>query len=263
LADLGSDGVPPELLEHLAACPVCMAAWSAAVEQRHHDLAAAPERREGLVGRIRAHRHLPRELGGLAAAALLLFILLPKQGERAAMPAAESAVLQQLGEMSQVGLVYPRVDRFGAASRTEYRSGAQPGPDADLSQWAERFRRQPSDTTAAFWLAAGHLGQGRLDHADDVLRQALSHTPQANELRHLAAIVAYRRNDLAAASQHLDLLLREYPDDQLAAFNRAVIAIESGRSGDLCAVLDQVTLYTARPALKHRALQLAHEAGCR
>lgn len=263
LADQGSDGAPRDLLEHLAACPECTAAWSAAVEQRHHDLGAGEARRAGLVGRIRARRYLSRELGGLAVAALLLFILLPKHGERPGTDGAESAVLSRLGEMSQVGLVYPRVDRLGTASRTEYRSGAQPGAETDLTLWDERFTSQPTDTTAAFWLAAGYLGQGRLEHAEDVLRRALAHSPRASGLRHLAAITAYRRNDLASASHDLDMLLRDDPGDQLAAFNHAVIEVESGRAVDVCAVLDQVAQHAGRPALKHRALQLARDAGCR
>lgn len=263
LADGGPAAVPDEVLAHLAVCPACSAAWGAAVEQRHHELAAGQHRRGGLTGRPWFRRHLAWEAGGVAAAALLLFILLPKQGVRPEAGVAESAVLGQLGELSQVGLVYPKVDRFGAAPRTEYRAGARPDADLDLSLWAERFRRDPTDTLAAFWLAAGHLGQGRLEQADDVLRHALNHAPRANELRHLAVITAYRRNDLAAASRDLDLLLQEYPDDRLAAFNRAVIAIESGRAVDVCAVLAQVAEHTGRSALRQRALQLAQDAGCR
>jgi len=262
LADCGPDGAPPGLLEHLGSCAQCHAAWSAAVEQRHHDLAAVAPRDRRLAGRNRSRRELWGGLGGVAAAALLLFVLLPGRDARQESGSAETAVLLRLGEMSQVGLVYPRVDRFGDAPRTEYRTGQRPGPDTDLSPWTERYRSQPGDTTAAFWLAAGCLSLGRVDQAEDVIRRALALSPQANELRHLAVIAAYRRNDLALASRHLEVLLHEYPDDPLAALNRAALAIESGRPAGVCEALERVARHTARPALRQRALQLAHKAGC-
>ena len=81
LTDRGSDGARPELMEHLAACPACLAAWSAAVEARDRELAAldaaaAELPRGSSVSRRRSwpqpHR-LAWGLGGLAAAALLFF----------------------------------------------------------------------------------------------------------------------------------------------------------------------------------------------
>ncbi len=183
-------------------------------------------------------------------------ILLPRQIVPVVLDEARIPVLQRLGEMSHVGLVYPRVDDLGETSGTDYRAGGQHGSAPDLSAWAERLAGQPADTNAAFWLAAGHLGQGQIDRADDVLRRALNQTPTARDLRHLAAIVAYRRNDLDAARSALDTLLQMRPDDQLAAFNLAVIDDESGHGADARAAFERAA-GADNPALQRRAADAA------
>jgi hypothetical protein len=261
LTDRGSDGARPELLEHLAACPACLAAWSAAVEARDRelaalDVAAAELPRASSVSRRRSWpqpRRLAWGLGGLAAAALLLFVLIPQQPDSPAPSGPQDRLQHRLGGLSHHGLVYPRVQALGATPITDYRAGLTNGAAIDLSVWSERFAADAADTEAAFWLAAGFLSRGQIDHADDVLRRALRRTPQDRDLRHLAVIAAYQRSDLAAATDTLRAILHTHPGDDLARLNLAVIDQETGGSAEMRAALTAIAADSRQPALQARA----------
>lgn len=266
LVDRGSDGVPAELLEHLAACPECMAAWSAAVEERDREMAGIAvltPRPTRIVGRRRSHRELLWGAGSLAAAALLLVLLLPRTGSHPDVAGSDLQVLQRMSELSHSGLVYPRVTQLGPSTGPEYRAGGHTGRTVDVSPWVVRFAADPADSVAAFWLAAGHLGNGQLDLAEDVLRRALKRTPLVRELRQLAAIVAYQRNDLDAATRQLQALLRDHPADRLAAFNLAVIGYESGQRAEVRTVLEDVAGDSGQPVLQMRSQQILQQMDSR
>jgi tetratricopeptide (TPR) repeat protein len=268
LIDRGADGVRPDVLQHLAGCPACMAAWSAAVEHRDRVLAAAtvpeaiPRRVTVVTGgrrRLRPRRGFAWGLGTLAAAALLLLVLLPRDATDPLPTGPQDRLQQRLGGLSHTGLVFPRVHELGAVPVTDYRAGATNGAVIDLTPWAERLAREPADGEAAFWLTAGFLGRGQIDHADDILRRALRTAPQALDLRHLAAIVAYQRSDLDAAVATLAAILRDHPGDALAQLNLAVIAHEHGRGQDHRATLLAIAADDRRPALQARAAQLLQQ----
>lgn len=255
LVDHGSSKARPELLAHLAACPACLAAWSAAVEARDRELAAVG------VGAVSWRpRRRPRELawgvGGLAAAALLLVLLLPRGGVDPAEGEHDARIQQRLAGLSHVGLVLPRVPVLGATPITDYRAGLTNGAVYELGPWAERFAADTGDTEAAFWLAAGHLGRGQLDLAEDVLRRALRRAPGARDLRHLAAVAAYQRSDLVAAEQTLRVLLADDPGDRLAQLNLAIIGLETGEVEPHRAALRALAADPRQPALQVRARQL-------
>jgi len=264
LADRGSEGAPPELLDHLAVCPQCMAAWSAAVEHRDRSLAESTTAPGSTVrgSRLSGQRRprIPREWfwgsGGLAAAALLLALLFPRDGSRDVANPSEQLVLDRLARLSRTGLVYPRVPALGATTNEDYRAGGDVGGAVDVSPWLERFGADPADTSAAFWLSAGYLANGQLDLADDVLRRAQARTPRARELRELAAITAYRRNEIETARELLGAILRDSPEDHLAAFNLAVIQLETGRQTEARTVLERLADDHGEPDLQRRATQL-------
>ena len=100
------------------------------------------------------------------------------------------------------------------------------------------------------------------DDAADVVRRALRLSPRARELRHLAAIAAYRRNDLASASESLDALLRSSPRDDLAALNRALIEVEAGERDGGCGVLNELAAAAADPMVRQRARELVTQFAC-
>lgn len=253
LADLGPDEARPELLAHLAGCAACLAAWSAVVEHRDRELAAvtATAPRAKVVVLRRAWG-----TAGLAVAALLLFLILPREIAGPSAEGPEHRLQQRLSSLSHTGLVFPRVLDLTGAPPADYRAGATNGAGLDLSVWADRFAADTGDTEAAFWLAAGHLARGQLGLADDVLRRALRRSPQAIELRHLAAIAAYQRSDLPGAVSELQAILRDHPGHALARFNLAVIAVETGEASEVRPVLEGLAADPAHPALQTRARQL-------
>ncbi len=274
LVDRGAESAAAGQLAHLAACPACLAAWSAAVEERDRGLAAAPvevaaQRRPVLASRSRRRpaRTFAWGLGSLAAAAVLLLALTPRElsdppAERAG-DGPELRLQQRLSNLSHHGLVFPRVAVLGSAPIADYRAGVTNGQAIDLSDWAARFDADPGDAAAAFWLAAGLLARGQLDRADDVLRRALKRSPQATDLRQLVAIAAYQRSDLAGAAAALRAILRDEPGNKLAQLNLAIIDHEAGDRAAARAALEACAGDPTQPAAQARARQLLQESDIR
>ncbi len=264
LAEQGGVPASEQTLAHLAVCAECLAAYGEAVRSRDGILAgerpavpAVPRLR--VVPRRRRWGKAAWSTGGLAAAAVLLVLLMPRQPEVFGPGDPRFALQERLAELSGAGPVYPGVERVAAGAATRYRSGgdaATPGIDALLQPWAERFGADPADSDAAYWLSAGYLASGRLNYADDVLRRALQRHPDAAGLRHLDAVTAYRLNELDRAEDALRAILARRPADGVARFNLALIAFETQRLDEARTALRDLAADEANPAVQERARQL-------
>ena len=266
LAERGRDHVDAAVLAHLAGCGDCLAAYGEAV--RCHDArlagAAADSRTPvpapvRLVPRRQRWGKVAWSTGSLAAAAVLLILLMPRDPGSFGPDDPRSALQSRLVEMSADGPLLPGVEQLTGGEGPRYRAGtdAAVGDLGELlTPWARRFGSDPADTEAAFWLSAGYLASGRLNYADDVLRRALQRHPQAVGLQHLDAVTAYRLNELDRAEAALRRILAARPTDGTARFNLALIEVETQRVEQARLVLTELAADADQPAVQARARQL-------
>ena len=263
LAELGHEQADPELLAHLAVCAPCMAQYGEVVRSLDAELVssdgvlasvaqATPVRRSPAP---RRGRRLAWAAGSVAVAAVLLFFLLPLGPGTLAPNDPRSIVTARLVELSIEGLVYPGVSELSDESSVRYRSGGSPSAleVEAVDGWSSSFTSDPQDAQAAYWLAASHLADGKLQAADDVLRRALEKNPDRSELLHLEAIVAYRRNEVDRAQISLQRILRSNPDDSWARFNLATIQSETGEHESARAVFEELAAEDGSELLQVRA----------
>lgn len=256
LVDRGVDAVDPDVTAHLASCPECFAAWSAAVQERDAQLAGASVA-VAPSGKGRSRRSW-YAVGSLAAI-LALAILIPRF---TAAPGPAGLVQDQLASLSREGMIYPRVEVLEVAVPTQYRSegGAE---SVDTTPWSARLADDPTDNDAVYWLAASYLAGGRPTLADDLLRQTMTTNPREADLRELAAVAAYRINDLARAEELLADLLAERPERERARFNLALVRLETGRVEEARPELEALAAGAEVPAVRQRALGLFKDLGAR
>jgi tetratricopeptide (TPR) repeat protein len=264
LVESGPEAVPAAVLAHVAVCPHCLASWGEAVEGLDRILAdavpEAPPAPVRLPVRPR-RRQWVWATTALAAAAVLLVLLLPRDPETSLPGNGPDLLRARLSELSADGPVYPGVARLSANGDTRYRAGNGASAEADalLAPWQDRFAADPADSDAAYWLTAGHLAAGRLNFADGILRRALQRHPDATALRHLDAITAYRMSDLERAEATLAGLLADNPDDDLARFNQALVLSETGRVDEAVGLLEALAGGDGSEAVKVRAARLLEE----
>lgn len=266
LAERGRDHADGAVLAHLAVCADCLAAYGEAVRCRDAELAGVavetgapapvPVR---LVPPWQRWGRVAWSTGSLAAAAVLLILLLPRDPGGFGPDDPRSALQARLVEMSGDGPLMPGVEQLVGVEGPRYRAGTDASAgdlDELLTPWARRFGSDPADSEAAYWLSAGYLASGRLNYADDVLRRALQRQPQAVGLQHLDAVTAYRLNELDRAEAVLRRILAARPADGVARFNLALIEVETRRIEQARLVLDELAADAAHPAVRVRARQL-------
>lgn len=262
LAESGPEAMDPELLAHLAVCPRCLAAYGDAVQCLDEVLAErvplAPVARSRVVPLHRRRSNQVWGAGALAAAAVLLVLLMPRNPAIFAPEDPRTELQTRLSELSVEGPIYPGVIRLAAAGNERYRAGGPVTAEADalLAPWQERFAADPADSDAAYWLTVGHLAAGRLHFADETLRRALQRHPHATSLRHLDAITAYRLSDLERAEAALLGLLADRPEDDFARFNQALVLSETGRTDEARAILSILADEAGSEVLRTRVRQL-------
>jgi tetratricopeptide (TPR) repeat protein len=90
------------------------------------------------------------------------------------------------------------------------------GQHVEAEASARRARSNGANSPAATYLhATTLLASGRFDEAEATLRDTLRQDPTfADAQQNLAQLIWMRSGDLAAASDHLDATLRQYPDKQ-------------------------------------------------
>jgi len=175
-----------------------------------------------------------------AAAAIALALWLPAR-ERAPSPArvpepARSIMTRMLSEDGYGGLLYapeylpePR----GTRGRPETNS------DPVLQQFRDEFGARLDDPAIAFWLVAGAIAGGELRLADTYLADASHAHPQDVRFENLAAILAYKRGDLADAERRLRTAAAR-DTSGVARFNWARVLREMGRPDEAQGVLEEL-----------------------
>ncbi len=266
LAEHGHKQADPGVLAHLAVCPACMGAYADAVRAIDARLAGAgtsAAEQPAPVLRLlpRRRRRAAPVFGGLAAAAVLLLMLLPLVRDGGDLPDPRAGVQERLVRLSTSGPLYPGVERTVTDGEPRYRDGGETDLAGLIDPLRADFEAHPADADRAYWLSAGYLAAGRLATADDVLRRALQHHPDDVALRQLAAIAAYRLNELDRAESEFEAVLARRPRDAAARFNLALIRVETGRAEAARAVLDTLAADAANPAVQARARALLERLG--
>lgn len=247
LAAVVEDGASDAgLLRHLAACPRCLAVYGEFLAARRRwftDPAVQTPNPElvqvGLAigapappARPRRARHTlsiaARPAAALLAAASLAVLVLSDTPRWPSASRIEDGQRQLLGdrmrEDSHGGLLYgddliPRAPGVRGA-------GTNPAVRSALGEILDRYERAPSGD-AAYWLVGGLLASGRTRDAEPYLRESLAAFPEDSRLWNLAAILAYKSNDLAGAEGHLRSALR-LERSAAALVNLAIVRSQQG-----------------------------------
>lgn len=262
---LAEGRLPPATREpairHLARCRACMAAYADAVRYRAAWLARpeeflpadAPPRAApaaGAPGRF-VRTTAPRSSSWLALAAGVAVALVAWRGGwlggsprgDVRVPAAIRAVLDRA---STRDLILPGALPRAAGPR--YRSG-EPADDLDfrvvLGERMSAYERGDRGIENTYAVAAGQLAAGHLETARGLLREGLAAHPDAPRLRVLSAVLAYRENRLGDSEAQLIAARRLAPEDPVAAFDLALVLLESGRANEGRTMLER--LLASRP----------------
>lgn len=281
LVDQGPDAVDAAVVEHLAACAECRAAWAEAARYRgarelHGDRYAVPEHLASLAREMHGAAAPAQKLvsktsrrfwrpapalsagGALLAAVLALVILFPdlRGGDAGSDPSHET-ILTHLEAQSGWGMIYPGATGAGEAGRPVYRSGD--GVDSELLRAIEiaeaDWRADSEDPDKAWWLAAAYASAGRLGLASDLTHQALRDHPEHLRLLHLQAITAWQLSEFDRAEHALRRILARAPADSVALFNLALVQLDTGRADEAEPVLRALAAGSAHPLLQDRARQ--------
>ena len=227
---------------HLARCRRCMAIYAgfveASLESSLSEVRVPSEWKEEALrlqkptsGNSRTWTRT-RALTGSVAAALVVvavtWFFWGRSPERGSIPSSiQTPLTAQLRADSQGSLLYdadlapnPRGVR-GSASSEE-------AATASLPHLLELQDEHPSDPEIGYWLVSGYLATNQLRNADPFLRENLSRFPQDARFLNLAAILAYKRNNLEEAETLLRRALVMERDPAILVN----LAIVRGQAGD-------------------------------
>lgn len=275
-ADLG-----PGVREHLLECRTCHAAYAEAVRLRAQWLdqpeAFVPEESsiaEGLAvahGRSRSARTAARRLplflrplpataaGTLLLAAMLVLVFLsPVWNRSGSVLEMEVSLIQPVvAALSSQGLVLPGGED-GPTNQVAYRAGADLRDDVVTAIGAVTEAYEGGDTSAetSYWVVAGRLAAGQLQHARVVAAEARRAYPRDIRLIIAQAVLAYRESNLPLADELLAEALAIDPHDPAAAFNRGLVLLELGRPEEARSHLQAVAMRQADRSIGQRASEL-------
>jgi len=157
--------------------------------------------------------------------------------------------LRMAGEFA--GVVYsPQIE----AAPTMYRNGSPSGEDllGSLARLADYYNNERMTADVAYWLVGGYLVAGQLRHAETYLDEAIQLFPDAERLRVLAGILAYKRSDLTQAEQHFREALEADPEDGVACYNLGVVLVEQGQRQEAASILSRAEELLRGTALHER-----------
>ncbi len=275
-SDLG-----PEVREHLLECRTCHAAYAEAVRLRAQWLeepaAFVPEENsiaEGLAvarGRSRQGktaarklplflRPIPATAAGtvLLAAVLMLVFFSPVWNQSGSELEREISLLQPvITALSSQGLVLPGGED-GGANQVTYRAGANLSDEVVTAIGAVTEAYEGGNTSAetSYWVVAGRLAAGQLQHARVVAAEARRAHPTDIRLITAQAVLAYRESNLTLADELLSEALAIDPHDPAAAFNRGLVLLELGRPEEARSYLHAVAMRQADRSIGRRASEL-------
>jgi tetratricopeptide (TPR) repeat protein len=140
-------------------------------------------------------------------------------------------------------LVLPGVEgSLGSAPATVRSGPAQITRRLDnaLAKLAIAYNDGDLESDEAQWLIGGYLATGQLENARVYLEDARGRYPDDRDLVVLEGLLAFGRDDLDGAAGHFESVLREEPGNAVAAFNLAVVKMESGSTTEARELLERV-----------------------
>jgi len=246
------DQAPRELLDHLARCRSCMAAYADVVRYRAGWLAfpKAFTRAKGTVRGRRPGVHAPRALMQgraalfLAAAGfVVVFVLAGAWLTGRLAPRRPSDPIAALIERASAeGLVIPGGEAGASRQARTYRSGSVVDDEAGraLERMRAEHERAPREHRDVHTLVAGLLASGRVDLAGDYVEEGLARAPEDSRLLTLSAIVAHRTGNLSGAERRLRSALQASPGDATATLDLGIVLAEAGRTDEADSLLGEV-----------------------
>jgi hypothetical protein len=216
---------------HLAACPRCRATWGEFVEIRAESLDSAGGdapadwvTRGSALATPAARRFAPRWLP-LAAAATVVLVAGFLLADRSDLNGKRRLLSERMRQDSYGSLLYS--EALEPRSRGVRGTVADPGADDALRALTGRYNQGKRGAADAWWVVAGYLSRNDLDNAEAYLRESFRTAPHDAHLLNLAAILAFKRNDVAGAARQLELALPASRDDAVR-YNLAVVRLSQG-----------------------------------
>jgi len=276
--------------EHLARCRTCMAAYAEAARVQSTWLedpeVFAPDDdilRLGLavpasVGGVSPARHarrVPRHrqapnglrpvfltLGG-AAVGLAAVLLWLRPGILAPTPLPDRGVVALVERAAQRtsahGMVLPFGEGFTVEDMTIYRAGAadaDPALNNAILALIDSYERAETSGRAACLLITGQIAAGQIGNARAFVSEALQQHPDDTCLATLAAIIAFRENNLTQAEALLRGVVAREPGNLVASFNLGLLLTETGRRDEARPFLEAALKARAQTPFSSRAESL-------
>ncbi len=283
--------------DHLVRCRTCMAAYAEAVRfqsiwlDEPETLVPADEivrlglaissttqdRRVGDASRPAPRRRLaplglrPVALAlGSIAVVLVAAVLWIRPGWLEPAPPGDrdlvARVVRAAEQASAHGMVLPFGDDFTVEDMTAYRAGGVES-DAELKTAIQaliaRYEQEQSSSRAACLLVAGQIAAGQIGNARVFVAEARRTRPDEPCLATLAAIIAFRENDLDRAESLLRQVVQRDPTDMVATFDLGLLLVERGRAAEAEPLLRAVQQARPRTPLGSRAAALLEEGTVR
>ena len=163
---------------------------------------------------------------------------------------------EQMRHDSQGGLLYS--DALMPSDAGIRGPGNADAAQPDLEQLVQRYNRDAPSADVAYWLVSGFLATNQLRNADPYLRESLQRFPSDMRFQNLAAILAYKQDQPAAAESRLRAAVAA-DRSAVALVNLAIVRRQQGFQGEANALLQEVTTRFAGTAIAAYARSLALE----
>ena len=279
-----------KLENHLLQCRICMAAYADTIRMRddwvrstglrggdaelkelgysRFPTAALPSKGEGLTAhpRFNAPLNAPAKAPArtrrdsrkwlVAAVVPLLVIGLGWFGmngslfEKSVYPALE-LVTAAVDQASHHGMILPGSGTASWAPATTFRAVGETRPD--LNAALADLASNPDDNAARLLRTEGLLATGSLDLARLMTENARRELPNDTSWQQLAAVVAFRENDLARAEILLRGVLVIEPQNVEAQFNLGLVLAAGNQLAEARGVFRAVTARADYPLAQRRA----------
>ncbi len=164
---------------------------------------------------------------------------------------AQRLVSAAVHEASHSGMILPGCGSASWSPGDTFRAAGEIRPD--LNEALITLGVQGEDRAAQLLRAEGLLAAGRLDLARLLTDNTLRVLPEDTSWQHLAAVVAFRENNLARAEILLRGVLVTEPQNIEAQFNLGLVLAAGGQNVEARRIFSEVSRSTDYPLAQRRA----------